>query len=327
MTRDTIDRYASIEDLLGPAAGRFFGLGYRLTDPRLRRVEVGGDSAIRTLTAEADAISGDIWSHKGGAEQRPHLSTTDLVVLGIAAAHAVLAHDTDPADLISCSISRIDIRAPRRPIEGDLTSLPVRARSIVDASPGDRATTTVVEIDIASFGLVVDVRMPPARAEPPHHLARSQDERPADGVYCSVYRSRSPHVRDIILDVESARASLSVPESGRRPASELRGFEADHQPAINLVDALVATLQLGQVLLYRLDGLDRAESDTLWMRSTRITASPTRSWGTRSSLETHLDRPRLLLLKGESWRLADIVGKTDSGLQLSCSVAHRLVVS
>lgn len=327
MTRDTIDRYASIEDLLGPAAGRFFGLGYRLTDPRLRHVKVSGNGAIRTLTAEADAISGNIWSRKAGTEQRPHLSTTDLVVLGIAAAHAVLAPYTDPADLASCSIARIDIRAPRRPIEGDLTSLPVSARSVVDPSPRELGATEIIDIDIAGFGLMVKVRAPLARAKPPHRPTRSLYERPADGVYCGVYRSRSPRLNDIILGDESAQGSLSIPEAGRRPASELCGFEAAHQPAINLVDALVATLQLGQVLLYRLDGLDRANSDTLWMRNTWIAASPTRSWNTTSSLTTHLDRSRLLLLNGESWRLADVVGKIGSGLQLSCSVAHRVVVA
>ena len=44
------------------------------------------------------------------------------------------------------------------------------------------------------------------------------------------------------------------------------GLEAAYWPSATLVDALVLTGQLGQVLLYAAAGLDRDQADTLWMR-------------------------------------------------------------
>ncbi|MFJ4220056.1 AvrD family protein [Curtobacterium luteum] len=317
MTPDTIERHESIDDLLGPAAGRFFGLGYRLTDPRLRNAETHLSDGVWELTATADAVSGAAWSRKGDDEQEPHLSTTDLIVLAVASAYEILARERDAAALTTCAVARVDIRSPRSPIEGDLRALPVRGYA--PAGFG-RGADVSVAVDIAGFVITVDVLQDPS-ALPVPGGARVED-RPGDGVYCGVYRSRSPLVEDIHLTGDEASATVTVPELGRRPAAELCGLEAAFQPTMNIVDAFVAVLQLGQVLLYRLDAIDRAASDTLWMRRTIITVPAERRPSVRSSTRTRLERARTLQQDGRAWRLADIVGEFESGIEINCSIAH-----
>lgn len=318
MTTDTIERHESIEDLLGPAAGRFFGLGYRLTDPRLRNVGVHEAAGTWRLVATADALAGAAWSRKGDDEQDPHLSTTDLIVLGIAAAWEMLSREIGSGALTVCRITSIDIRAPRRPIEGDLAALPVTGHAPRGAATAGDEVPVVV--DVAGFTIALVV-LRSATTQHPLGSARVED-RPGDGVYCGVYRSRSPLVETIELGSDDVRAAVTVPLAGRRPAEELCGFEAAFQPGLNLVDSFVATLQLGQVLLYRLDELDRAASETLWMRRTLITVPWDSDPTVRSELHVQLDRARTLQQDGRTWRLADIVGTFDTGVQVSCSVAH-----
>src|SRR5690606_23714126 len=74
-------------------------------------------------------------------------------------------------------------------------------------------------------------------------------------------------------------------------------------------------------LLYSLDGVARADSNTLWMRRTVIRPAPETPADGR--FEVRLREPRLLLGAQGGWRSAEIV--TDhAGLRLSCSVAHLL---
>ncbi|OII18430.1 AvrD family protein [Curtobacterium sp. MCBA15_013] len=318
MTTDTIERHESIEDLLGPAAGRFFGLGYRLTDPRLRNADVVEDAGTWRLTATADAVTGAAWSRKGDDEQNPHLSTTDLIVLGIASAYELLARDLDAEAMTACSIMSVDIRAPRRPIEGDLAALPVKGHAPRGAATAGAEIPVVVDVAGFTIGIVV-LR---STATPPVPGSTRVEDRPGDGVYCGVYRSRSPLVEDVEVSPNNVRASVTIPAVGRRPADELCGFEAAFQPGINLVDAFVTTLQLGQVLLYRLDEIDRSDSETLWMRRTLITVPGHPHSAVRTATRVYLDRSRTLQQDGHEWRLCDVVGTFDTGMQVSCSVAH-----
>jgi len=88
-----------------------------------------------------------------------------------------------------------------------------------------------------------------------------------------------------------------------------------------MIDLFVAALQLGQVLLYRLDGLERAASNTLWMRRTVIEPTNDRT----GRFTTALENERRLENAAGTWRSADVVA-AHSGLALRCSVAHLLPV-
>jgi hypothetical protein len=90
-----------------------------------------------------------------------------------------------------------------------------------------------------------------------------------------------------------------------------------------MIDCFVTALQLGQVLLYELDGVSRAESSTLWMRKTvleLVTAKPV-----TGPIPAHvvLEDSTLLNSRTGIWRSADIVTEFH-GIRLRCSVAHQI---
>ena len=81
---------------------------------------------------------------------------------------------------------------------------------------------------------------------------------------------------------------------------------------------------MGQVLLYELDGIRRADSNTLWMRRTTMTADPEAlASASTSGVVAALEEPRLLTAGAERWRTATIVGDCQ-GVLTRCAVAHRL---
>ena len=91
-----------------------------------------------------------------------------------------------------------------------------------------------------------------------------------------------------------------------------------------MIDSFVISLQLGQVLLYELDELTRAGSETLWMRQTTIVAdTPYRPAAGAIPVAAALHDSRLVTARGARWRTAAIVGRTQ-GLTTRCAVAHQL---
>src|SRR5690606_21392631 len=94
---------------------------------------------------------------------------------------------------------------------------------------------------------------------------------------------------DVLPDASLARADLTLDPDG--PAT--------------MIDLFVAALQLGQVLLYSLDGVARADSNTLWMRRTVIRPAPETPADGR--FEVRLREPRQLRGAPGAWRSAEMV--------------------
>lgn len=105
-------------------------------------------------------------------------------------------------------------------------------------------------------------------------------------------------------------------------------FEVSHDQAgtdeICFIDAFVGAVQLGQLLLGRLDGLDRSAGGCLWTRRTSFRAYRPLLTAQRSLLHTRLGRSRIVRLEGSPWRCADIVAGVGDALTVTCSVGHRL---
>jgi hypothetical protein len=118
-------------------------------------------------------------------------------------------------------------------------------------------------------------------------------------------------------------------EPGRRWPIPTEGVEGGFQPLTTLIDCFVGSLQLAQILLYELDGIHRAVSNTLWMRQTVLEAARPQAPGPEGhdgprQLTTTLADPTVLTKDGTNWRTAEILGRLD-GVSLRCAVAHQLL--
>jgi hypothetical protein len=277
-------RRTHIDDYLGPAETRFFGSGFRRVAYDLGETRSAGPDAIRL---DAAVICPPEWSHKSGVAQRPHLSTLDVLILASEAAGRQLAPGTG-------RLRRIDIGAGTEPYEDGLARVRVES-----ALAGREGRTLRFGATVANMRLRLLVDESAARATP---------------LYGTPYHLRRQVIDDIELDGQRATAAVTlVPTDGDV-----------HDARASMVDAFVVTLQLGQVLLYELDGLARGASSTLWMRQTTVTddGGPV---APRGPIAAHagLAATSVLSRRGERWRTATLTGEL-LGVMTRCAVAHRL---
>ncbi|MFJ6537916.1 AvrD family protein [Paenarthrobacter sp. NPDC091711] len=158
---------------------------------------------------------------------------------------------------------------------------------------------------------------------------------PATRLYGELWAERQVDLLNVVLEADlrepelgagHAQLSLRQHPAAAHQLGVRRGLEAAYPHALSAAEYFVATLQLGQVLLYRLDAMNRSDSNTLWMRKTRMTFSgpgPKIGGGRGTALGVRLRRSRLIGKNDGSWRCADVVGTFDGG-EVVCSVAHEL---
>ncbi|TGN77995.1 hypothetical protein E5083_12390 [Streptomyces bauhiniae] len=320
-----------VSDYLGAPERRFFGEGYR----RARHLLTGFH------TPEADGAAADAprlaatarvgypsdWSRKGDTDQRPHLSTVDVLLLGAQLTEALLTGHLGltERELATVWLARVRIKAGTRPVEEDLTGFPVRAY-VAGRLPAPRPgrARTAVEAEVGTLRIRLEADHPDVR---PGERPRTEPV-VRDGGYGDTRRLGSQRVESMQVRPDTNVATADVRLTGG-PDGTLGGMEGDHQPSVHLVDAFVTALQVGQVLLYELDRVPRAASDTLWMRSTLLVATtPHRPRATADGgpLPMRAELRDAVLLNnrhGETWRRADIAAQL-ADITVGCSVAHRL---
>ncbi|MFJ5956836.1 AvrD family protein [Paenarthrobacter sp. NPDC092416] len=321
--RSATETCASIDDLLGDGRRRFFSHGYKSTHPRLRQLRVNHTLSESVLAARAALGVEGTWSVKGASEQTPHLGTTDVMVLACRAAEALLASRYSPELLPEAYLEAVTISGGSEPVEGALDDLDCRA------TLQDLGTRSILRCSVASMSAVVELAHASAELGLASVQSPSEDALVGDAgtrLYGDLWAERQVSLRDVVLEPADGTANAQISFHQQHSVGERRGLEAAYPEALSAIEYFVATLQLGQVLLYRLDALDRADSNTLWMRKTRIAftgSGPNIGGGHGTGLSVRLRKSRLIAKDGESWRCADVVGKFDGG-EVVCSVAHRL---
>ncbi|WP_162943729.1 AvrD family protein [Arthrobacter celericrescens] len=315
--------YASIDDLLGDGRHRFFSHGYKSTHPRLRQLRVNHTLSESSLSARAALGVEGTWSVKGTSEQTPHLGTTDVLVLACRAAEALLASRYSPELLREAYLESVTISGGSEPVEGALDDLDCRA------TLQDLGNRSILRCSVASMSAVVELAHASAELGLASVQSPSEEALVGDAgtrLYGDLWAERQVSLRGVVLDAEDAIATAQVSFHQQDSVSDRRGLEAAYPDALSAIEYFVATLQLGQVLLYRLDAMDRADSNTLWMRKTRIAlnrSGPNIGSGHGTGLSVRLRKSRMIAKDGGAWRCADVVGTFDGG-EVVCSVAHRL---
>lgn len=330
MTPKTV-HYETIDDYLGSSEKRFFGSGFKRVEHYVRDVSLSSPQpgVPGRLRARASLVCPPEWSRKGEIDQRPHLSTVDAVVLSAQLSEALLngTHSLDAAQKRQSWLRRVEIRAGSVPIENldDLALEAVLSESQEDGS-GARYSTFDCKIDTMKVRCEIVHAHAVASSQSSTHA--SLDEMLGEAVhrpYGAAFKSRKQDIRNVSVDVDSLSAQADVQiltvDDGHTVDE---GLEADYWPSVSMIDCFVTSLQLGQTLLYGLDGVERSASNTLWMRKTVLeSSSPCRPASVPFVASVSLVNSQLIEVGGGVWRTADVTGSCH-GIQLRCAVAHLM---
>ncbi|MFF8732692.1 AvrD family protein [Streptomyces sp. NPDC015171] len=323
----------TVDDYLGPGEKRFFGAGYKRAEQTLRDIvlEVGpdGDGTVR---ARAAVRYPEDWSKKGRRNQAPHLSSIDVLLLAGEAAELYLTHalGLDVGRRSEMRLRRVRMKAGTSPVEEALDGFDVRATvTALPAEPDTGARVSVADCQVGALRVRCEIEHPAGTVRPgtaaypgPDELLGPAGLRP----FRDAHKCKTQLIEDLRVDLAEQRAQATVSSRTAAPdGPPVRGLESYSHRATSLVDVFVAAIQLGQILLYELDGVPRSESNTLWMRQTVLDVADTRRPVTSPApLSVRLADSQLLTTReGDTWRSVQIVGELQH-MSVSCSAAHRL---
>ncbi|MFF5546146.1 AvrD family protein [Streptomyces olivaceoviridis] len=324
----------SIDDYLGPSETRFFSRGYQRAGYRVRDVVVTpADAPDAGVRATVDVTYPADWSRKkDGTDLRPHLSTVDALVLGVQLAELHLAHGygLDGAARTRMRLRKVVLRAGGAPQE-ELTDIPLAARLVrTEELPGSARHLSVHDCTVGNLRVRCEIEHDIATrtVEEARHESLEKALGPGtERFWGEGFKNRRHFIHDVRVDLDALAARADVhfapePDAGRE------GIEGDTQPSVSLIDAFVVNLQLVQVLMYELDSISRAESNTLWMMQTVLEAprdgSPAPGGPDAPAVaEAALTGKRLLPLRGGIWRSVEIKAGL-AGVRLRCGFAHEL---
>jgi hypothetical protein len=317
----------SAEEYLGPPETRFFGAGYRRATHNLTTVTMDSrPDGTGTISATAAVTYPENWSRKGTTNQPPHLSTIDVIALGeqVAALYLQGAYGLSPSDPRIEALGSIRISAGSAPVEDELVGFGVEATAVSTRCSTDPVMIcTTFDCAVANLRLVVSLRhpgtghrcttitAPDATGFPAPHDDSPGGSRP----FASGWADRGNTATGLTIDRDTLAASAKAHFSPPPPWPP--------RPQDLVVDAFVVTLQVGQILLYELDRLDRADSNTLWMRQTEIHWSSPRPERIPDAAMVTISKARIIDRGAERWRTADICGDV-YGITTRCAITHRL---
>lgn len=332
MSTPTLLRLPSVEDYLGPSETRFFSAGYRRAEYAVDGVRVAmgdrpGVSAVISLSYPRD------WSKKkASTDLFPHVSTVDMLVLGLQLCEAYLvhAHQLDAGQRRRARVRKITLKAGTTPQE-DLTGLSAGAelrRTRKDpAAEGGHVSTFTAHVGVMTARYEIEHAAPVQATEDGAYASLDAVLGPAAGRYYGEgFKLREHTIEDVRADVEASTATATV-TTRSLPGYEavVDGLDGDLLAAgLSPIDCFVTNLQLIQVLLYELDGISRSDSNTLWMQQTVLTAvGPDRLAAEPTTAHAAFTEKWLVPLRGGIWR--DVtVSSLLGGYEMQCSFAHEL---
>jgi hypothetical protein len=301
---------ASLESLLGPAGGRYFGAGYRAVRYSYESAAWGGTSRVEAVGRVAYPAT---WSTANdGSVRQPHLSSVDAVVLPLLA----LEREAPPRQrqaLDRLYVASIDLRAGASPwIE--LNAVPVRY------------TVAATDAQCRLTGVSGNIRFNTTLSAAGTRPIRDESGPPPDlpSVYGGLFqntRTRST-VSDLDLTAVELRGSHLFDTDDVFPPAP--GIGASLWPAPTVIDYLVTMGQLTQALVYESAGTTRSKAGPLWMRTMTIEiVQPPERLPVAFETITRVKRDRIVTRAGE--RIHDVLVESSatSGVRARSTLAYK----
>lgn len=283
--------YKTIDDFLGLRQGRYFGDGYLKSSQIIRDFEVSGGLTAMKISFIGVVKLPDMWSIKGEATQKPHLSTIDVIEFALECLRQFRISTWRYCGLPTDLLNSISIVAGRTPVEDTLDAVPITGQVLLN----DDASEVMV-LQIANMEVTMYLRQ-------------------------NIQNSG----RDLKFSREPVELSKVLLNANKMQASAITYTNPKHEENVwSLPASFACALQLGQLLLYKLDNVKRSESNTLWMKKTLIRFSdPMPCTRGAQPIHAYLDDVLKYTKSDGEWRRANVCA-TFCNVQITCRVTHCL---
>lgn len=287
----SLNHYHTIDDFLGSKESRYFGSGYVNTAQHISNFTVIEKNEVIDFSCTGTVQLPELWSAKDSGKQKPHLSSIDAIEFTIKCLGIVFQRTVQGREFSIELIERLDILAGKEPIEEDLNSIPITGQIKKGPMGAELLEMRISNMKVSLVFLTENLK----------------------SKFLVGDEKQSMLINDLLFNRDSLKASAIVSPVHKNSAESW-----------SLSSCFAASLQLGQVLLYKLDGIARETSNTLWMRKISINLSQgIPALDMSQPIYTKLDNVKKLKMAGADWRCADIFSIM-CNTNIVCSVAHKL---
>lgn len=300
-----------LQQLLGPASGRYFAEGYREVRHDVHSIREFVPNTTTQFEAIAAVSYPPLWSvDRGGGTRTPHLSSVDAIVLPVL---ALQGSEHGDHQLERYWVREITLRAGSEPW-WDLAEVPITMQ--LDASG------STLQLRAQSGNIRANIVL--ESAEQPGSPAAS-----SSGVGASSYGEgfRRIHCETELTGFDAERNELSSTHSfsaAEHPQERICvGIESQHWPAVTIIDYLVTMGQQVQALVYLAEHTNREQMGNLWMRTMRISRSaPPAALPLSTHTSTSLIRRRLIKRSGATIHDLTVASRSHCAVTAEATVAY-----
>lgn len=300
----------NIDGILGDFENRYFGAGHKRTGYQMDELCPGQDSCVHT---SARIQQNDGWSQKDGCQMKPHVSTVDGIILSVMLAEKYLAKQYPNVVLQELFLSAFEIKAGTKPIE-DLNDIFCSLEE-KKAGPGEYHFSAVIQemkavLRFKKMSQNIMANIP-------------VQERPG----IPYFRTHLKHLKHDITGIhfaEKGRISCHITRTSLRQFS-YDGIGSRGYDRMSLLEWLIVFSQMGQLLAYDYDLIDREKSETLWMKRVKAEMDEPNLYKGPIPAGGEVVKSTRLKLKEADWRIFEMKGTAlDGNVRFSGKIAHML---
>lgn len=316
-----IENYKSIDEILGNEEGRYFGHGFKKVKYLIHNVIIDLPSQI--FKASADILYPSDWSLKKRKQEniKPHLSSIDLIFLNchlieIIVNSCISLSEEEKERIL---FRKIEIKADSLPQES-LINIPIEVKSfkIYKDVNGFYKNCADLEVVIGGMRLFSIIEFDGCEKKGGCYTKDSIYERVLlpYSLEClkSCDFSRIHMLNEIFLDLQ--RKNITAKFMVKCDSNEGTKF-------LTPIESIIASAQLAQALIYRMDNLNRVASNTLWMRNISMENLTLFKDIDKISVEVRIKNDKSMCVNGEVWRIYKVLAQFASTRGIF-TVAHKM---
>lgn len=320
-----------IDEILGLGEKRYFGAGYKQVKHDLCNIHIDPES--KRFNAEVSIHYPSNWSNKETSKElKPHLSTIDAYIISSQLVEAFISYCKilTKSEIKNSWIRKLSIKSGKNSIN-DLHDIPLEG--ILEGTQGAinslNGSISTFKIIIAGFSISLELDHPPIKKitnfdvgyfNSIDHILNYRETSYYGGQYKNLHH-------DIIINNSNKqllRADINIIKSPEYFTHDNLG--AKFSDFYNPLDILISCAQLCQVLMYKIDELDRKNTKNLWMRSITVYCPKPLLKEGDLPVTVSVDKSKRFKKSGSEWRMADLSGMTyiDNECYLEANVAHEV---
>ncbi len=294
------------DDILGDYETRYFGAGHKRTSYKLK----GSFPDCR-----AEVFQTDGWSVKDGCQMKPHLSTIDGIILAVMYVEKHMKENNVHILLDSFFLYAFEIKSGVMPVEDLMdVSLDMKKEEILEKK---------AYFEVVVGGMAVKLKFKSVKSDSYNNDCCIQEMDNDNAHYFSEHLKNVKHnVGDISFGENSIACVISREEMRNVSYNGIGKLLAN---TISILEWLIIFSQMGQLLAYEIDSINRQESETLWMKNIKAEMDLLVTYKKPLFVSGGIVKSSLLNIKSKMWRIFEMAGSADNGnVRFEGKIAHIL---